>query len=296
MEGIYGSPLTLASLYVGNAPPPADFIRPGGIEERSVCLPGGAGGSVCAASRPDLFLTSGPVHGISRLGYVPDTTSNPGTWTLRVAALPSDAARLVSLAPLADGYQPPLPTQCVLNSSGAHEGVTTRLMLALPPYYPDEVRARLWASQRGYPIAPPIACPVAVAARLAPAAPSLPSGLPSGGGLAPAEVNLAGVAGSAWHISAPSPGQTVSGVVQVVGTASFDAGEYQYYKLEIGAGSNPGQWTTFGTTHSRPVVNGVLEELHAYALPAGPYVIRLVLVANDGNFPAPFAVPITIAP
>jgi hypothetical protein len=97
-----------------------------------------------------------------------------------------------------------------------------------------------------------------------------------------------------YRIASPRPGEEVNGVVQIVGTASFNPEAIQYYKLEIGSGTNPGEWVTLGTTHSQPVQNGVLEELHTDALAPGPYVIRLVLVRNDGNFPAPHAVPITI--
>jgi hypothetical protein len=42
------------------------------------------------------------------------------------------------------------------------------------------------------------------------------------------------------------------------------------------------------------VTGGVLEMLQANALPPGAYVIRLVLVRNDGNFATVHAVPITI--
>jgi hypothetical protein len=81
-----------------------------------------------------------------------------------------------------------------------------------------------------------------------------------------------------------------------MGTAQFDPAQTQYYKLEIGNGRNPNEWTTFGTTHSQPVVNGVLEQLHADALSPGDYVIRLILVGNDGNFiGTPHSVPITIS-
>jgi hypothetical protein len=81
-----------------------------------------------------------------------------------------------------------------------------------------------------------------------------------------------------------------------MGTANFDATEVQYYKLEIGSGASPRSWTTFGTTHSQAVVNGVLENLQASALPPGDYVIRLIIVGNDGNFPTPYSLPITIVP
>jgi hypothetical protein len=79
-----------------------------------------------------------------------------------------------------------------------------------------------------------------------------------------------------------------------MGTASFNPSEVQYYKIEIGAGSSPSSWSTFGTTHSQPVVNGVLETLHAEALAPGEYVIRLIIVRNDGNYPTPYVVPISV--
>jgi hypothetical protein len=99
-----------------------------------------------------------------------------------------------------------------------------------------------------------------------------------------------------WRITSPSPGEQVSGVVSVLGTANFNTADIQYYKLEIGSGASPTAWTTFGTTHSSPVANGVLETLYARDLAPGQYVIRLIVVGNDGNFPSPYSVPITIVP
>jgi hypothetical protein len=66
--------------------------------------------------------------------------------------------------------------------------------------------------------------------------------------------------------------------------------------LEIGSGRSPSSWTTFGTTHRQSVVNGQLETLQAGALPPGEYVIRLIVVRNDGNYPAPYSVPIVVGP
>jgi hypothetical protein len=85
-------------------------------------------------------------------------------------------------------------------------------------------------------------------------------------------------------------------VVPVVGTANFNTADIQYYKLEIGSGASPSSWTTFGSIHSSPVANGVLETLYARDLAPGQYVIRLIVVGNDGNFPSPYSVPITIVP
>lgn len=286
VEGIYGNPALVASLHTDGKPPPVDFERPPGIEERDVCLPRGTGGSQCSATRPELFIVGAPQHGIPRLGYVPDTLSNPGAWTLSALPLPGGAAAVRQPA-AGDGPQPPAPTTCVVNSRGDLEGVQKRLYLPAPPYYPDEVRARLWIQRYGggYQMAPPVACPAEVVngARGQPG---------SSAGTTPRDST--DFTGTTYHISAPAPGQRVNGIVQIAGTARFDPGEYQYYKVEIGSGRAPESWTTLGTTHTEPVIDGLLEELHAYALPAGPYVLRLVVVRNDGNFPAPYAVPITI--
>jgi membrane peptidoglycan carboxypeptidase len=287
LETIYAEPDLLQSLVVGGELPPTAFVRPAGIEERPVCLPRSTGGTSCSAQRNDLFLTGGPARGIPRLGYVPDTTSNPGAWTLAVLPLPAEAALQVRQPALANGFQPPPPMECVVTTAQQPEAADVRLYLAVPPYYPDEVRARLWARQHGYTMAPPVACPASLV-REAMAQPV---------GEARDEGQGAPVGSqAAWRIQSPAAGQRVSGLVPIVGTASFSTAEVHYYKLEIGSGANPGEWTTFGTTHSSPVVNGTLEHLHAYALPPGDYIIRLVIVRHDGNFPAPYAVPITIVP
>jgi membrane peptidoglycan carboxypeptidase len=286
IEGIYRDPALVASLYTHGEPPPLEFERPPGLEEREVCLPRGTGGSSCTATRTDLFLTGGPQRGIPRLGYVPDMSSNPGAWTLSVLPLPGDTAATISQPALSNGYQPPAPTSCVVNSRATLDGVQQRLFLPVPPYYPDEVRARLWLQRYGggYEMAPSVACPAGVvrAAR----GETVGRNASTGGN--------SGFVGSTYHITAPAPGQQVNGIIQILGTARFDPAQYQYYKLEIGSGRAPETWTTLGTTHSGPVVNGLLEELHTYALPPGPYVLRLVVVRNDGNYPAPYAVPITI--
>jgi membrane peptidoglycan carboxypeptidase len=286
LETIYATPEFVSSLLINGEQPPGTFTRPGGIEERRVCLPRSVnGGPTCAAQRTDLFLVGGPQRTVSRLGYLPDTTSNPGAWTVAIMPMPAAAAQQFIQPALSNGYQPPPPSECVINSTRPPEGVSVRLFLPIPPYYPDEVRARLWAQQNGYTMAPPAACPLSVVREAAAAAnPENPA--PDGGAPAPGDAS--------WHIHSPAPGQQVSGLVPIVGSASFNRAEVQYYKLEIGSGRQPGEWTTFGSTHNEPVTNGVLEHLHAYALPPGDYVIRLVIVRHDGNFPTPHAVPIVI--
>jgi hypothetical protein len=290
MEEIYADPELEASLLIDGRAPPEEFGQPAGLEARRVCLPGGTGGSGCTATRMDFFRVGAPTHGIPRVGYNPNVLENPGAWTLAVSPLTSEQVQRITLTSLPDGTRPPTPTQCVVNSTRPPEDTAVRLFLPIPPYYPDEVRARRWAWGTRYQMAPPTVCSVS-SARLASS--SNGDGATDNDGRASAPI--VGPATAGKRIVSPSSGQQVGGLVPIMGTAQFDTAQVQYYKLEIGQSWSPTQWTTFGTTHSRPVSNGVLEQLHADALSPGNYVIRLVLVGWDGNFVGqPHQVPITI--
>lgn len=290
LTSIYADDNMMRSLMVNGELPPTEFAQPGGIEEKTVCLPQGTGGTRCTASRSDLFIVGAPVHGIPRIGYAPDMSTNAGAWTLVVQALPAEAAQQVSRPELADGTRAPLPTLCVVNSMRPAGSSEARLFLPIPPHYPDEVRARLWAQGSGYQMAPATVCPTTVARSS-----SGSSGSGASGGYSPPPA--VGGGGSSYRITSPGAGQQVNGAVAIMGTAQFDPAQVQYYKLEIGSGRSPSAWTTFGTTHSQSVNGGVLEQLQADALAAGDYVIRLVLVGNDGNFVGePYYVPIRIGP
>jgi membrane peptidoglycan carboxypeptidase len=167
MQGIYGNRDLLRSLAITNRVsgrkelPPTYFDMPDGVEVREVCLPRGTGGTRCTASRPDLFIYGAPTHGIARLGYAPDVQSVPGAWSLGIASLPSDKAQAIwdAQPDLPDGSRPPRPTTCALNRGRTE---APRLLLPIPPYYPDEVQARLWAGRNGYAIAPAAGCPIGV--------------------------------------------------------------------------------------------------------------------------------------
>jgi hypothetical protein len=89
-------------------------------------------------------------------------------------------------------------------------------------------------------------------------------------------------------ISAPGVGEVFSGPVAILGTATTD--NFQFYKLEYGAGDNPAVWSYFGGGDA-PVVNGRLGTLNV--LPPGTYSIRVVAVDQSGNFPAPCETTIT---
>ncbi|MCB0007170.1 MAG: hypothetical protein KDE04_11970, partial [Anaerolineales bacterium] len=297
MLTIHDTPALYETLYLNGEPPPTEFAPVPNVEEREVCLPQGTGGATCTATRKDLFIVGGPITGVSRLGYTPDKSSVPGAWKVNVLFISGDIGSTINQAELLDGTRAPTPTMCTVNAGANVDGVQTLLLLPVPSHYPDEVRARIWASQYGYRMAPPISCPLSVVRGAAPAAET------SGGGSSLGIVGGGSSGGGGtssgsgrYVISSPAAGATLSGVVAIIGTADFDPAQAQYYKLEIGSGANPTEWITFGTTHSSPIVNGQLETLNAAGLPPGNYVIRLVVVQNDGNFPAPYRVPVVIGP
>ncbi|MFN2187958.1 MAG: hypothetical protein ACK2T3_04280, partial [Candidatus Promineifilaceae bacterium] len=99
-----------------------------------------------------------------------------------------------------------------------------------------------------------------------------------------------------WRITSPRPGETVSGIIPIMGTADFDPQLVQFYKVELGMGDlESPQWVTLGEVGRSPVVNGPLEYLHADALPAGDYLLRLIVVLWDGNYVGqPYTIEFTI--
>ena len=76
--------------------------------------------------------------------------------------------------------------------------------------------------------------------------------------------DLLAIAGServaVYRINTPKPDEAVSGVIPIIGTATFDPQQVQFYKIELGIvdGDNV-NWVTLGDTHNTPVVNGPLE-------------------------------------
>jgi len=94
------------------------------------------------------------------------------------------------------------------------------------------------------------------------------------------------------RILSPGMNQVVTGNFPIRGTANLD--NFEYYKIEIGQGRDPAQWTVVGQLHYSPVSGGVLETLNSGAYPPGTYTLRLVVVDRTGNYPAPCLVTITV--
>ncbi len=96
------------------------------------------------------------------------------------------------------------------------------------------------------------------------------------------------------RITSPGLNQVVQGNVPLRGIAS--GANFQYYKVEVGPGSNPRdqEWTVVGQLHRNAVAGGVLETFNGGAYAPGTYTLRLVVVDQTGNYPEPCRVTITV--
>ena len=93
-------------------------------------------------------------------------------------------------------------------------------------------------------------------------------------------------------LARPVAGQTVSGLVSIVGTANH--GEFQFYKVEYGIGSDPAGWFTIGDVHRSPVINGQLAQFNTSVVPNGALTFRLTVVDKTGNYPTPYRVTVQV--
>jgi hypothetical protein len=93
-------------------------------------------------------------------------------------------------------------------------------------------------------------------------------------------------------ISSPGNGQSVSGIVSVVGTAAHDS--FQYYKVEFAPGANADGGFVYLGGGSAPVQGGVLANVDTNALGPGTWTLRLVVVDQTGNFPPPCTVTVNV--
>ena len=87
----------------------------------------------------------------------------------------------------------------------------------------------------------------------------------------------------AVRISEPGTGAVVSGVIQLVGSASIP--DFEYYKFEFRL-SGFGDWT-FIQRFTEPINGGILGAWDTRSVPSGDYELRLVVVDYTGNYPPP---------
>ncbi|MFN8384623.1 MAG: transglycosylase domain-containing protein [Anaerolineales bacterium] len=77
------------------------------------------------------------------------------------------------------------------------------------------------------------------------------------------------------NITSPQLFADVNGVVQIIGTASGDG--FSYYRVQVGKGLNPQEWTQLGSDSTTPLTNDVLAEWDTKGL-SGLYAVQLVVV------------------
>jgi hypothetical protein len=104
---------------------------------------------------------------------------------------------------------------------------------------------------------------------------------------APAASEAGGCIVGQIAITAPKPGEKITGNIEIQGTASIP--NFGYYKYEFSVvGSS--SWSTVNA--NREVVqDGKIGDWNTSQLPAGDYLLRLVVIDNQGN-----ALPACIVP
>jgi hypothetical protein len=125
------------------------------------------------------------------------------------------------------------------------------------------------------------------------ATPSTPGvgGLVAATPLAGPEIDTSGCLNSQATLTSPDHESTVSGVVEIRGTASIPS--FAFYRLEFLdlAGGFGWQAVSAGT---QPVVDDRLGEWDTTLLPSGDYAFRLVVTDTAGNAPLPCAIRVRV--
>ncbi len=234
----------------------------------------------------------------------------PDEWLLTTAAvvpMPPPPAEVVQAAEEAgEPVKWPPAYLCIPAGPGAgDEQAQPVAVLPLPPEKQDrfavdgEARRLVleWAAANGWAALEPVevCTPAMAGAAVEPGA--IPSGISaewSGEWSSQLAGTIPLITGAEYHLNI-APGSTISRTTVLTGTVTYDPAAIEYFKVELGQGSEPSQWITIGTTHHGPIIDGPLETLDAPSLPPGEYIVRLVLVRKDGNFlNPPHSVPVRV--
>ncbi len=188
---------------------------------------------------------------------------SPGVFQTLAYPLPPDVAASLQFQ-VRPGEKPPVPPKfCRVPVQDAEEamaaGAQNLVFIGGPTTsHDDAVEAERYARENGLAYLPTVDCWPGVYHR-----------------------QPIGNVGAALQIQQPAPGQTVGGLIPIIGTAHFDASQAEIYHFYI-RGGQFADWTPLGNPHRNSVVQGQLESLHADALRPGSYVLRLALV-RGGN-------------
>jgi hypothetical protein len=279
MQAVYTDPELLNTLTASGQLPQNEFVPPPALEQETLCAISSVtiGAESCAAGGTEWVLQTPPEAPQS----FPDVES-PVSWEEiepavdRVPAVPLPPLPVEVIADVGDKDAPPPQLFCHF-AQGTDAALlppdTAPQIFLSPPRNPESLKAaHEWAQERTLAILPLESCNEELLSLAR-------------------DPNRVAV----WRITEPKAGDTVSGVLPIVGTADFDPDVVQFYKIELGIPDGSGvQWMTLGEIHSQPVVNGALEMLHADALPPGEYFLRLIVVKDSNYVGEPHSIPITI--
>jgi len=106
----------------------------------------------------------------------------------------------------------------------------------------------------------------------------------------PVQSGMSGCIQDSIMIASPSPGDTLSGVVDVKGTANIP--NFGFYKYEI-APAGTENWATIGADRE-PVVDNELGKFNTLSQSNGDYFLRLMITDNVGNALEPCVIAVRI--
>jgi 1A family penicillin-binding protein len=280
MQSVYADPALLQTLAVNGMPPAAEFVPPAGMAEEPLCAISSVviGAAECSPGGTEWLLQvpaeAAPVVVEGDTAVIWERIEPA---VERIPALPLPPQPLEVLATAVDEDAPPPQLFCHFaegTDATALPPETLPQLFLEAPRNPESLKtAHEWAQANNLAIMPLATCDEELLALAR-------------------DPNRVAV----WRIIEPKAGDTVSGVLPIVGTADFDPAQVEFYKMELGIPNGTDiQWVTLGDTHNQPVVNGPLEILHADALPAGDYLLRLIVVKDSNYVGEPHTIPITIS-
>jgi hypothetical protein len=161
------------------------------------------------------------------------------------------------------------------------EPTPTRVMqIQIPPR--EEATTTPTPAETAEPMATPRPRPTT-----APETLSMPTITPTPEAAPPAQCPDANV-----RITSPGMGTTVSGSVDVMGTANHPS--FQFYKVEFSQGEEPSSWHVVHDIQRTPVIGGKLISFDSRSVPNGVYWLQLTVVDATGNFAPPCRVRIMV--
>lgn len=155
-----------------------------------------------------------------------------------------------------------------------------------PPALPPAVR-----NTTVLPTTAPIAAPTVPPVSLATASPVVPAASPTRQVIAPTQPPAlpSTCTNPNAAITAPTMDSTVSGLIEIRGTATRT--DMDYWKVEYRPEARANY--DFLNRSDKAVTDGVLARWSTKTVPNGVYFVRLVIVQKDGNFPSPCEIRVT---